>query len=66
MIRRMNTEQLGGKRLRLLDELREHGGNGRSVYAERLHAEIAATRVELHRDPARQLGLVRDGAISSV
>jgi hypothetical protein len=43
----MNTEQLRGKLSRLLEDLREHGGNGRSVYAERLRAEIAATRAEL-------------------
>jgi hypothetical protein len=49
IMRPMNTEPLKGKLSRLLEELREHGGNGRSVYAERLHTEIATTRAELGR-----------------
>jgi len=36
-----------GKLARLLEELSKHGGNGRSVYAERLRSEIESTRSEL-------------------
>jgi len=44
---RVHHAQLVGKLARLLEELREHGGNGRSVYAEGLRSEIEATRSEL-------------------
>ncbi len=39
--------QLAAKLARLLEELREHGGNGHSAYAKRLLIEIAATRAQM-------------------
>ena len=44
----MQNAQLELKLARLLDELRAHGGNGRSEYAKRLRAEIDAARAELY------------------
>jgi hypothetical protein len=43
----VHKEQLRGKLARLLEELRVHDGDGNSVHAERLRAEIVATRAEL-------------------
>lgn len=43
----MRNEHLSGKLERLLEELRVHGGNGRSVYAARLRSDIAMVQAEL-------------------
>jgi hypothetical protein len=44
----LHNAQLEGKLARLMEELRAHGGNGRSAYAKRLRAEIDAARSELY------------------
>ncbi len=43
----LDHAQLTGKLARLNEALLAHGGSGRSRYAQRLHAEIAATKAEL-------------------
>jgi hypothetical protein len=51
----VHKEQLRGKLARLLEELRVHDGDGNSVHAERLRAEIVATRAELGDQPGTPL-----------
>ncbi len=52
----MHQSQLTGKLARLLEKLRAYGGNSRSVYAERLQSEIAATSAVLKIEPFRRVG----------